>query len=202
VSLVSLKTAQPTPIWRSPLAAAANPVPQPLLMFQVRIEKVPLPPSRGGTNETDIGIDSLLKLINQKTNGRINSADSRAFTKRTSRPLQPPTSTSGQGRKHCLSVPLVIEIQLVILAPMVGGCSVRNYRMGQTATWVAGDEEGDGNDGRSNGNGDDANDDKDNESVVTKFEITVLGVPKSQKNNTPKCQITCHTLPKRSVGIS
>jgi hypothetical protein len=110
VSLVSVKTAQPTPIWRSPLAAAANPVPRPLLMFQVAIEKVPLPPGRGGANKTDIGIDSLLKLFNQKTNGQINSADSRAFTKRMSGPLQPPTSASGQGRKHCLSVPLVIEI--------------------------------------------------------------------------------------------
>ncbi len=95
MSLVSVKTVQPMPIWRSPLAAAANPVPQPLLMFQVAIEKVPLPPGRGGANKTDIGIDSSLKLINQKTNGRINFADSRAFTKRTSGPLQPPTSTSG-----------------------------------------------------------------------------------------------------------
>ncbi len=60
VSLVSVKTAQPTLIWRSPLAATANPVPRPLLMFQVAIEKVPLPPRRGGTNKTDIGIDSLL----------------------------------------------------------------------------------------------------------------------------------------------
>ena len=38
--------------------------------------------------------------------------------------------------------------------------------------------------------------------VVTSFEITVLGVPKLQKNNTPKCRITCHTLPERSVGLS
>jgi hypothetical protein len=85
---------------------------------------------------------------------------------------------------------------------MVGGCSVCSSRTGQTAMWVAGDEEGNGDGGRSDGDGDDANDDKDNKSVVTKFEITVLGVPKLQKNNTPKCQITCHTLPKRSVGIS
>ncbi len=31
--------------------------------------------------------------------------------------------------------------------------------------------------------------------VVTKFEITVLGVPKIAQNNTQKCRITCHTLP-------
>ncbi len=110
MSLVSVKTAQPTPIWRSPLAATANPIPRLLLMFQVAIEKVPLPPGRGGAKKTNIGIDSLLKLINQKTNGRINSTDSRAFTKRTSGPLQPPMSASGRGRKYCLSVPLVIEI--------------------------------------------------------------------------------------------
>jgi hypothetical protein len=54
VSLVSVKTAQPTPIWHSPLAAAANPAPRPLLMFQVATEKVLLPPGRGGANEADI----------------------------------------------------------------------------------------------------------------------------------------------------
>ena len=58
VSFVSVKTQQLTPIWRKPLAAAANPSPRALLIFQVATEKVPLPPDRGGINETDIGVDN------------------------------------------------------------------------------------------------------------------------------------------------
>jgi hypothetical protein len=38
--------------------------------------------------------------------------------------------------------------------------------------------------------------------VVTKFEITVLEVLKLEKTIPQKWRITCHTLPKRSVGIS
>ncbi len=64
VSLVLVKTAHPTPIWRNPLAAAANPALHALLMFQVAMEKVPLPPGRGGAGETYIVVYSLLiKLI-------------------------------------------------------------------------------------------------------------------------------------------
>ncbi len=58
VSFVSVKTQQPTPIWRKPLAAAANPDPCALLIFQVAMEKVPLPHDRGGVDETDIGVDN------------------------------------------------------------------------------------------------------------------------------------------------
>jgi hypothetical protein len=54
VSLVSVKTVQLTPIWYSPLAAAANPAPWPLPMFQIAMEKVLLPPRRGGAGEADI----------------------------------------------------------------------------------------------------------------------------------------------------
>jgi hypothetical protein len=36
-------------------------------------------------------------------------------------------------------------------------------RVMATATWVAGDKEGDGDSSRSDGDGDDADDDKDNE---------------------------------------
>jgi hypothetical protein len=50
-------------IWRSPLAAAANPAPRPLLMLQVATEKVPLPSGREGADETGINIDNLL-IIN------------------------------------------------------------------------------------------------------------------------------------------
>ena len=57
VSFVLVKMQQPTPIWRKPFAAAVNPDPRALLMFQVAMEKVPLPPDRGGANETDIGVD-------------------------------------------------------------------------------------------------------------------------------------------------
>jgi hypothetical protein len=65
--LVSVKTAHPTPIWRNPLAAAANPALRALLMFQVAMEKVLLPPGRGDANKTDIGVYSLLiKLIINK----------------------------------------------------------------------------------------------------------------------------------------
>ena len=58
VSFVSVKTQQPTPIWRKPFAAAANPDPRALLIFQVATEKVPLPPDRGGVNETNISVDN------------------------------------------------------------------------------------------------------------------------------------------------
>jgi len=51
-------TQQPTPIWRKPFAAAANPDPRALLIFQVGMEEVPLPPDRGDANETDIGVDN------------------------------------------------------------------------------------------------------------------------------------------------
>jgi hypothetical protein len=69
VSLVLVKTAHPTPIWRNPLAAAANPALRALLMFQVATEKVLLPPGRGGANKTNIVVYSLLiKLINNKKN--------------------------------------------------------------------------------------------------------------------------------------
>jgi hypothetical protein len=54
LSFVSVKTQQPTPIWHKPFAAAANPAPPALLMFQVPTEKVPLPPGKGGTNEANI----------------------------------------------------------------------------------------------------------------------------------------------------
>ena len=57
VSIVSVKTQQLTPIWCKPLAAATNPDPCALLIFQVATEKVPLPPDRGGINETDIGVN-------------------------------------------------------------------------------------------------------------------------------------------------
>ena len=57
VSFVSVKTQQPTPIWRKPFAAAVNPDLRVLLMFQVATEKVPLPPDRGGANKTNIGVD-------------------------------------------------------------------------------------------------------------------------------------------------
>ena len=56
VSFVLVKTQQPTPIWRKPFAAAANPDPRALLIFQVAMEKVPLPPDSGGVVETDIGV--------------------------------------------------------------------------------------------------------------------------------------------------
>ena len=58
VSFVSVKTQQPTPIWRKTFAAAANPDPRALLIFQVATEKVPLPPDRGGSDETNIGINN------------------------------------------------------------------------------------------------------------------------------------------------
>ncbi len=58
VSFVSVITQQPTPIWRKPFAAAANPNPRALRIFQVVMEKVPLPPDRGGVDETDIGVDN------------------------------------------------------------------------------------------------------------------------------------------------
>jgi hypothetical protein len=57
VSFVSVKTQQLTPIWHKPFAAAVNPDPHALLMFQVATEKVPLPPDRGGADETDIGVN-------------------------------------------------------------------------------------------------------------------------------------------------
>ena len=57
VSFVSVRTQQPTPIWRKPFTAAVNPDPYALLMFQVATEKVPLPPDRGGADETNIGVD-------------------------------------------------------------------------------------------------------------------------------------------------
>ena len=57
VSFVSVKMQQLTPIWRKPLAAAANPSPHALLIFQVATEKVLLPPNRGGINETDIDVN-------------------------------------------------------------------------------------------------------------------------------------------------
>jgi hypothetical protein len=47
---------QPTPIWRKPFAAAANPAPRAHLMFHAPTEKVPLPPDREGAEETDIGV--------------------------------------------------------------------------------------------------------------------------------------------------
>jgi hypothetical protein len=43
-------------MWRKPLAAAANPAPRALLIFQVATEKVPLPPDKGGVDETDIDV--------------------------------------------------------------------------------------------------------------------------------------------------
>jgi hypothetical protein len=106
VSLVSVNTVQLMPKWRSPLAATINPAPRPLLLFQVAMEKVPLPPGREGANKTDIIVDNLLieLIINQTNNGQIGCANSRAFTKRTSRPPQPPTSMSGQGGECCLVV--------------------------------------------------------------------------------------------------
>jgi hypothetical protein len=58
VSFVSVKTQQPTPIWRKPFAAAVNPDPRALLIFQVAMEKVQLPPDRGGVDETDIGVNN------------------------------------------------------------------------------------------------------------------------------------------------
>ncbi len=65
VSLVSVKTVQLTPIWRSPLAAAVKPAPCPLLMFHVAMEKVPLPSNREGVDEADIGVGvPSIKLIN------------------------------------------------------------------------------------------------------------------------------------------
>jgi hypothetical protein len=58
------------PICRSPLAAAAKPAPRLLLMFQLAMEKVPLPSGREGANEANIGIGiPSIILINQKTNG-------------------------------------------------------------------------------------------------------------------------------------
>jgi hypothetical protein len=58
VSFISVKTQHLTPIWRKPFAAATNPDPRALLIFQVATEKVPLPPDRGGVDETDIGVDN------------------------------------------------------------------------------------------------------------------------------------------------
>jgi hypothetical protein len=55
VSFVSVKMQQPTPIWRKPFTAAANPPPRALLMFQAPTEKVPLPPGKGDAEEADIG---------------------------------------------------------------------------------------------------------------------------------------------------
>jgi hypothetical protein len=106
ISLVLVKTAHPTPIWRNPLAAAANPALRALLMFQVATEKVLLPPGRGSAGETNIIVYSLLikLIINQKTNGRISSTDSRAFTMRTSGPSQSLTSALGRGGEYCLMV--------------------------------------------------------------------------------------------------
>ena len=110
MSLVSVKTTQPTPIWRSPLAAAAKPAPRPLLMFHVATEKVPLPSGREGINEADIGIGvPSIKLINQKTNSRISLVNSRAFTKRTSGPPQSPPSASGRGERVLPGVIIVVE---------------------------------------------------------------------------------------------
>jgi hypothetical protein len=43
-------------MWRKPLAAAANPAPRALLIFQVATEKVPLPPDKGGVDEADIDV--------------------------------------------------------------------------------------------------------------------------------------------------
>ena len=43
-------------MWRKPLAAAANPTPRALQIFQVATEKVPLPPDKGGVDETDINV--------------------------------------------------------------------------------------------------------------------------------------------------
>ncbi len=60
VSFVLVRTQQPIPIWRKPLAAATDPDPRVLLIFQVATEKVLLPPDRGGVDETDIGA-----IINQ-----------------------------------------------------------------------------------------------------------------------------------------
>ena len=70
VSFVSVKMQQPTPIWRKPFAAATNPTPRALQIFQVAMEKVPLPPDREGVDETDIGV-IINHLINNKskTNG-------------------------------------------------------------------------------------------------------------------------------------
>ncbi len=70
-SLVSVKTVHPTPIWRSPLAAAAKPAPRPLLMFHVATEKVLLPSGREGANEADIGI-GIPSIINKSKNQRPN----------------------------------------------------------------------------------------------------------------------------------
>jgi hypothetical protein len=106
VSFVLDKTMHPTPIWCNPLAAAASPAPCALRMFQVATEKVPLPPGKGGAGEADIVIYSLLikLIIDQKTNGRISSTNSRAFTTCTSGPSQSLTSTSGRGGECCLMV--------------------------------------------------------------------------------------------------
>ena len=41
-----------------PFAAATNPAPRALLMFQAPTEKVPLPPGKGGAEEIDIGVVS------------------------------------------------------------------------------------------------------------------------------------------------
>ncbi len=112
MSLVSVRTAQPTPIWRSPLAAAAKPAPRPLLMFHIATEKVLLPSGREGVDKANIGIDvpSINYLINQKTNGRISLVNSRAFTKRTSGPPQSPPSASGLGERVLPGVMIVVEI--------------------------------------------------------------------------------------------
>jgi hypothetical protein len=49
-------------MWRKPLAAAANPAPRALRIFQVATEKVPLPPDKGGVDETNI--DAIIDQLN------------------------------------------------------------------------------------------------------------------------------------------
>ena len=66
VSFVLVRTQRPIPIWRKPLAAAANPSPRALLIFQVATEKVLLPPNREGIDETDIGVNKLSILLKKR----------------------------------------------------------------------------------------------------------------------------------------
>jgi hypothetical protein len=91
VSIVSVSTQQPTPIWRKPFAAAANLTPREFQIFQVAMEKVPLPPDRGGIDETDI-VTVIIQLNYYLIKNRLTLAflNSRAFTKRTGGPPRSP----------------------------------------------------------------------------------------------------------------
>ena len=55
VALFLVKMAHPTPIWRKPFAAAIDSAPCTHQLFQVAMEKVLLPPDRGGVDGTNIG---------------------------------------------------------------------------------------------------------------------------------------------------